>query len=81
MNLATLLTVKRIVAEVLGHDADTLNPDERLSDLGADEIDVVEIDLMLDDEFGYGSDQDVVDQHINENATCTSMAVWLDSLS
>lgn len=78
MNPTTLLTVKRIVAEVLGHDAATLNPDERLNDLGADDIDVTDVMIGLVNEFEVGLMQ--VAEHIDENATCTSMAVWLDSL-
>lgn len=50
MNPETLRTVTRIVAEVLGHDSTTLSPDERLSELGADELDLLEIEIDLENE-------------------------------
>lgn len=43
--------VRNAVATTLGHDPATINEDERLMDLGADSLDLVDIELKIGDEL------------------------------
>jgi len=52
-------TVRRVIAEHLGLSADEVRPEALLiEDLAADSLDVVELTLALDDEFGIDLDDD-----------------------
>ena len=45
--------VKNIIVELLGVESDTVTPDSRLrEDLGADSLDLVELIMAVEDEFG-----------------------------
>ncbi len=54
--------VKKILMLQLAVDADRINESSALtSDLGADSLDVVEISVMMEEQFGYGlSDADIL---------------------
>jgi acyl carrier protein len=47
-------TVKKIVAEQLGVDAEKVTPEASFTeDLGADSLDIVELVMALEEEFGH----------------------------
>ncbi len=48
--------VARIVAEKLTIDASTIKPESVLQDLGADSLDLVEIIMKLEEQFGIEVD-------------------------
>ncbi len=46
--------IASILAEQFGLDADGISMDTSFEDLGADSLDVVEVTMALDEEFGIG---------------------------
>ena len=49
----TFERVKKVIAEKLSVDEDRITPDSRfVDDLGADSLDMVELTMALEDEFG-----------------------------
>ncbi len=53
--------VKEIIAEQLGIDAGTITKNSKvIADLGADSLDIVELVMALEDEFGVSVDEDKV---------------------
>jgi acyl carrier protein len=49
----TFERVKKVIAEKLSVDEDRITPDARfIDDLGADSLDMVELTMALEDEFG-----------------------------
>lgn len=53
--------VKEIIAEQLGIDASTITKNSKvIADLGADSLDIVELVMALEDEFGVSVDEDKV---------------------
>ena len=54
--------VKRIIAEQLDVDPETVNYDSVVTDdLGADSLDVVDLIMSFEDEFGVGIPDEVVE--------------------
>lgn len=57
----TFNKVKEIIAEQLGIDANTITENSKvIADLGADSLDIVELVMALEDEFGVSVDEDKV---------------------
>ncbi len=57
----TFNKVKEIIAEQLGIDANTITENSKvIADLGADSLDIVELVMALEDEFGISVDEDKV---------------------
>lgn len=57
----TLDKVKEIIADKLGVDSAKITKDSKIiADLGADSLDVVELIMALEDEFGVTVDEDKV---------------------
>lgn len=57
----TLDKVREIISEQLGIDADSVNENSKIiADLGADSLDIVELIMALEDEFGFSVDEDKV---------------------
>ena len=55
--------VKELLAEQLGIDAKTINDDSNiLEDLGADSLDVIEMLMTLEDEYGVTIPDDKINQ-------------------
>ena len=53
--------VKEIIAEQLGIDGNTITKNSKvIADLGADSLDIVELIMALEDEFGVTVDEDKV---------------------
>ena len=48
------LKIAKILAEQFGVAADNISMDTSFEDLGADSLDVVEVTMALDEEFGIG---------------------------
>ena len=46
--------IAKILAEQFGVAADSISVDTSFEDLGADSLDVVEVTMALDEEFGIG---------------------------
>ena len=46
--------IAKILAEQIGVAADSISMDTSFEDLGADSLDVVEVTMALDEEFGIG---------------------------
>ena len=46
--------IAKILAEQFGVAADSISMDTSFKDLGADSLDVVEVTMALDEEFGIG---------------------------
>ncbi|MCI9119389.1 MAG: acyl carrier protein [Flavonifractor sp.] len=46
--------IAKILAEQFGVAADSISMDTSFEDLGADSLDVVEVTMALDEEFGIG---------------------------
>lgn len=46
--------IAAILAEQFGVEADSISMDTSFEDLGADSLDVVEVTMALDEEFGIG---------------------------
>lgn len=46
--------IAKILAEQFGVEADSISMDTSFEDLGADSLDVVEVTMALDEEFGIG---------------------------
>ena len=46
--------IAKILAEQFGVAADSISMDTSFEDLGADSVDVVEVTMALDEEFGIG---------------------------
>lgn len=57
----TIDKVKEIISEQLGIDADSITENSKvIADLGADSLDIVELIMALEDEFGISVDEDKV---------------------
>ncbi len=57
----TLDKVREIISEQLGIDVDSVNENSKIiADLGADSLDIVELIMALEDEFGFSVDEDKV---------------------
>lgn len=55
--------VKELLAEQLGIDAKTINDDSSiLEDLGADSLDIIEMLMTLEDEYGVTIPDDKINQ-------------------
>jgi acyl carrier protein len=53
VRMDTFERVKKVIAEKLSVDEDRITPDARfIDDLGADSLDMVELTMALEDEFG-----------------------------
>lgn len=49
----TLNKVAEIIAERIGKDVSEITPDTKIEDLGLDSLDVAELMMQFEDEFGY----------------------------
>jgi acyl carrier protein len=68
--------VKRVIAEILGMNVDQINTDQQLGDdLGADSLDLVEMLLALEDEFGI----DILDEEAETFRTVGDIVVYLQA--
>lgn len=57
----TIDKVKEIISEQLAIDASTITENSKvIADLGADSLDIVELIMALEDEFGVSVDEDKV---------------------
>lgn len=57
----TIDKVKEIIAEQLAIDKDSISENSKvIADLGADSLDIVELIMALEDEFGISVDEDKV---------------------
>lgn len=57
----TIDKVKEIISEQLCIDADSITENSKvIADLGADSLDIVELIMALEDEFGISVDEDKV---------------------
>lgn len=57
----TIDKIKELLAEQLGIDSNTITEESRIiADLGADSLDIVELLMSLEDEFGITVDEDKV---------------------
>jgi acyl carrier protein len=60
----TAQKIKSIIAEKLHVDAATINPQSTLQDLGADSLDMVDIVMKVEEEFGIEiNDEDAEKLH------------------
>jgi len=60
----TAQKIKSIIAEKLHTDAATINPQSTLQDLGADSLDMVDIVMKIEEEFGIEiNDEDAEKLH------------------
>jgi len=50
--------VRSIISEQLGSDLDTVQPESKFVELGADSLDTVEIMMALEEEFSITLDED-----------------------
>lgn len=68
--------LKEIVAEQLEIDAETITPETRLNeDLNADSLDVVEMLMALEDEFGV----DIPDEEIEKMKTIGDVVSFIEA--
>lgn len=68
--------VHRLIAQQLKIEAETIRPDARLiEDLGADELDVVELIMAAEEEFGV----EIPDQEATAIKTPAALTAWLQS--
>lgn len=77
--LSTLISarVRTCIATVTGHPVDVLAPECSLvENLGADALDLLEIGLALETEFGV----DVSDDHLHQAGTVGELCALVDSL-
>lgn len=57
----TIDKVKEIISEQLAIDKDSISENSKvIADLGADSLDIVELIMALEDEFGISVDEDKV---------------------
>lgn len=67
--------LKEIIAEQLELDAETITAETRLTeDLNADSLDVVEMLMALEDEFGI----DIPDEEIEKMKTIGDVAAYIE---
>lgn len=67
--------VKELLAEQLGIDAKTINDDSNiLEDLGADSLDIIEMLMTLEDEYGVT----IPDDQINQVKTVKEVAELIE---
>ena len=67
--------VKELLAEQLGIDAKTINDDSNiLEDLGADSLDIIEMLMTLEDEYGVT----IPDDQINQVKTVKQVAELIE---
>ena len=67
--------VKELLAEQLGIDAKTISDDANiLEDLGADSLDIIEMLMTLEDEYGVT----IPDDQINQVKTVKQVAELID---
>lgn len=66
--MEVLEKISQIVASQLNVDAASITPDTRFEDLNADSLDVVEVIMALEDEFGIAIPDEVAEQIKNIGA-------------
>ena len=66
---------RRIIAGHLGLDEDEVTPESSFADLGADELDLVELAMSLEEAFGLDLPEDVLEQH----PTVGAATGWLEA--
>lgn len=75
MSKSTEERVKEIVIEQLGVTASLVTPDAKfLEDLGADSLDVVELSMAVEDEFGV----EIPDEEGEKLKTVSDLIKYLD---
>lgn len=68
--------VRRVITEQLGVNARDIQNDSRLKEnLGADELDVVEMAMALEDEFSLN---EITDEMVGERKDDPTVAEWVD---
>ena len=74
--------VKKIVVEHLGVEADKVTPDASfIDDLGADSLDIVELVMAFEEEFGVEIPDDAAEKITTVgDATSTSTSIRADAL-
>ena len=74
---ATFNTVRSTLEEQLGVDASTITPESKIiQDIGADSLDVVEIIMELEEEFGI----DITDEEAEKVSTVADLVALVDRL-
>jgi len=69
--------IKTVLAEQLEVDPDTITRDtDLMSDLGADSLDLVELIMTLEEEYGVSA----VDESVYENKTVGEIADYIETL-
>ncbi|MDJ1175106.1 acyl carrier protein [Roseofilum capinflatum] len=75
MSDSTFEKVKKIVAEQLGVDAETIKPESSFAeDLGADSLDTVELVMALEEEF----DTEIPDEAAEKIATVQAAVDYIE---
>lgn len=59
--MSKLDTIKKILSEQLGVDESAITADTSIEDLGADSLDLVEIIMNIEEEFGITVDDSAVE--------------------
>ena len=59
--MSKLDTIKKILSEQLGVDESAITADTSIEDLGADSLDIVEIIMNIEEEFGITVDDSAVE--------------------
>ena len=73
--MSTLDKVKKLLAEQLCITVDDIADDANIADLGADSLDVVEMLMTLEDEFGVS----IPDEKVEELKTIPEIVKLIDS--
>lgn len=73
--MSTLEKVKKLLAEQLCISVDDIADDANIADLGADSLDVVEMLMTLEDEFGIS----IPDEQVEELKTIPAIVKLIDS--
>ena len=73
--MSTLDKVKKLLAEQLCISVDDIADDANIADLGADSLDVVEMLMTLEDEFGVS----IPDEKVEELKTIPEIVKLIDS--
>jgi len=69
--------IKAVLAEQLEVDPDTITREtDLMSDLGADSLDLVELIMTLEEEYGVSA----VDESVYENKTVGEIADYIETL-
>jgi acyl carrier protein len=76
----TSARVREIICEHLGIDTEKIMDDTRMSALGADSLDRIEIAMAIEDEFDIKIADDVLDANVTSDSTISTLTAFVDKM-